>query len=192
MEKIRKFNFWSCSNKICLSFALCMHLINQIVNDLYRKYRDTHSYFFFFSKIWPEVQASWILWKSSMKYQSVHWCQSIKGQGKTIGINIGTDADFFIYNSDMTWFFSPIKSTDTNWALFTYNVQFPIQPVVTGFSEKRRSENRFWCLFSGSLWWSWVTIRIEIKMKSWVSLSSNLPRVIDRSNLLPYRFAARW
>ena len=33
----------------------------------------------------------------------------------------------------MTWFFSPIKSTDTNYALFADNAQFPIQPVVTGF-----------------------------------------------------------
>ena len=33
----------------------------------------------------------------------------------------------------MTWFFSPINSTDTNWALFADNAQFPIQPVVTGF-----------------------------------------------------------
>ena len=57
------------------------------------------------------------------------------------------------------------------------------------FSEKRRSENRFCCLFSGSLGWSWVIIRIEIKMKSCVSLSSNLPRVIDRSNLSPRHFA---
>ena len=30
-----------------------------------------------------------------------------------------------------------------------------------------------------------------IKMKSCVSLSSNLPRVIDRSNLSPRSFAAR-
>ena len=63
----------------------------------------------------------------------------------------------------MTWFFSPIKSTDTNWALFADKAQFSIQPVVTGFSEKRRSENRFCCLFSGSLGWSWIIIRIEIK-----------------------------
>ena len=33
----------------------------------------------------------------------------------------------------MTWFFSPIKSTDTNSALFADNAQFPIQPAVTGF-----------------------------------------------------------
>ena len=105
-----------------------------------------------------------------------------------------------MYNN-MTWFFSHIKWTDTNWALFADNVDFPIQLVVTGFSKKRRSENRFCCLFSGSLGWSWVIIRIEIKMKSCVLLSSNLPRVIDRSNLSPRRersnlsprrFAARW
>ena len=39
---------------------------------------------------------------------------------------------------------------------------------------------------------SWVIIRIEIKMKSSALLPSNLPRVIDRSNLSPRRFAARW
>ena len=36
-----------------------------------------------------------------------------------------------------------------------------------------------------------VIIRIEIKMKSGALLPSNLPRVIDRSNLSPRRFAAR-
>ena len=89
--------------------------------------------------------------------------------------------------------FSPIKSTDMNWALFTDNAQFPIQPVVPGFFffEKRCSENRFRCLFSGSLGWGWVIRKIEIKMKSCVSLSSNLPRVIDRSNLSPSGFTAR-
>ena len=39
---------------------------------------------------------------------------------------------------------------------------------------------------------SWVIIRIKIKMKSSALLPSNLPRVIDRSNLSPRRFAARW
>ena len=39
---------------------------------------------------------------------------------------------------------------------------------------------------------SWVIIRIEIKMKSSALLPSNLPRVIDRSNLSPRRFAAQW
>ena len=43
----------------------------------------------------------------------------------------------------MTLFFSPIKSTDTKWALLADKSRFPIQPVVTVFSEKRRSENRF-------------------------------------------------
>ena len=38
---------------------------------------------------------------------------------------------------------------------------------------------------------SWVIIRIEIKMKSSALLPSNVPRVIDRSNLSPRRFAAR-
>ena len=38
---------------------------------------------------------------------------------------------------------------------------------------------------------SWVIIRIEIKMKSSALLPSNLPRVIDRSNLSPRRFAAQ-
>ena len=38
---------------------------------------------------------------------------------------------------------------------------------------------------------SWVIIRIEIKMKSCALLPSNLPRVIDRSNVSPRRFAAR-
>ena len=33
---------------------------------------------------------------------------------------------------------------------------------------------------------SWVIIRIEIKMKSSALLPSNLPRVIDRSNLSPH------
>ena len=36
----------------------------------------------------------------------------------------------------MTWFFSPIKSTDTNYALFTDNAQFPIQPFVAVFSRE--------------------------------------------------------
>ena len=36
----------------------------------------------------------------------------------------------------MTWFFFSIKSTDTNWALFTDNAQFPIQRVVTGFFQE--------------------------------------------------------
>ena len=50
----------------------------------------------------------------------------------------------------MTWFFSPIKSTDTNSALLAdIKPRFPIQPVVTVFSESRRSENQFSCLFSG-------------------------------------------
>ena len=39
----------------------------------------------------------------------------------------------FVNHSNMTWFFSRIKSTDTNWALFTDNAQFPIQPVVIVF-----------------------------------------------------------
>ena len=69
---------------------------------------------------------------------------------------------------------------------------FPFNRLKLFFSEKRRFENRFCCLFSGSLWWSWVIIRIEIKMKSCVSVSSNLPRVIDRSNLSPSHFAAQW
>ena len=34
----------------------------------------------------------------------------------------------------------------------------------------------------------WVIIRIEIKMKSSALLPSNLPSVIDRSNLSPSRF----
>ena len=65
--------------------------------------------------------------------------------------------------------FFPIKSTDTYWALLADKPHFPIQPVVTVFFfENRRFENWFCCLFSGSLWWSWVIIRIEIKMKSCV------------------------
>ena len=52
----------------------------------------------------------------------------------------------------MTWFFSPIKSTDTNSALLAdIKSHFPIQPVVTVFSENRRSENQFSFLFSGPL-----------------------------------------
>ena len=46
----------------------------------------------------------------------------------------------FIANSNMTWFFSTIKSTNTNGALLADNIQsfcslprFPIQPVVTVF-----------------------------------------------------------
>ena len=39
---------------------------------------------------------------------------------------------------------------------------------------------------------SWVIIRIEIKMKSSALLPSNLPSVIDRSNLSPSREAAIW
>ena len=43
--------------------------------------------------------------------------------------------------SNMTWFFSPIKSTDTNSALLAdIKPRFPIQPVVTVFSENRHSE----------------------------------------------------
>ena len=80
--------------------------------------------------------------------------------------------------SYMTWFFSPIKSTDTNCALLADKLRFPIQPVVTFFSKNRRFENRFCCLFSGSLGWRSVIIRIEIKMKSVVLLYSNLPRVM--------------
>ena len=55
--------------------------------------------------------------------------------------------------SNMTWFFSPIKSTDTNSALLAdIKPRFPTQPVVTVFfSENRRSENQFSCLFSGPL-----------------------------------------
>ena len=74
--------------------------------------------------------------------------------------------DFFNPNSNMTQFFLPIKSTDTNWAFLADKPRFPIQPVVTGFFENRRSENWFCCLFSGSLTWSWAIIRITIKMKS--------------------------
>ena len=52
----------------------------------------------------------------------------------------------------MTWFFSPIKSTDTSSALLAdIKPRFPIQPVVTVFSENRRSENQFSYLFSGPL-----------------------------------------
>ena len=52
----------------------------------------------------------------------------------------------------MTWFFSPIESTDTNSALLAdIKHRFPIQPVVTVFSENRRSEKQFSCLFSGPL-----------------------------------------
>ena len=100
---------------------------------------------------------------------------------------------WFIYYSNMTWFFSPIKSTDTSSALLAnIKPRFPIQLVVTVFPENSRSENQFSCLFSGSLGWSWVIIRIEIKIKSGASLPSYLPRVINRSNLSPRRFAARW
>ena len=52
----------------------------------------------------------------------------------------------------MTGYFSPIKSTDTNSALLAdIKPCFSIQPVVTVFSENRRSENQFSCLFSGPL-----------------------------------------
>ena len=52
----------------------------------------------------------------------------------------------------MTWFFSPIKSTDTTSALLAdIKPRFPIQPVVTVFAEIRRSANQFSCLFSGPL-----------------------------------------
>ena len=52
----------------------------------------------------------------------------------------------------MTWFFSPIKSTDTNSALLAnIKPRFPIQTVVAVFSENLRSENQFSCLFSGPL-----------------------------------------
>ena len=57
-------------------------------------------------------------------------------------------SDTHIVYSNMTWFFSPIKSTDTNSALLAdIKPRFPIQPV----SENRRSENQFSCLFSGPL-----------------------------------------
>ena len=46
----------------------------------------------------------------------------------------------------------PLKSTNTNSALLAdIKPRFPIQPVVTVFSENRRSENQFSCLFSGLL-----------------------------------------
>ena len=53
----------------------------------------------------------------------------------------------------MTWFFSAIKSTDTISALLAnIKPRFPIQPAVAVFfSENRRSENQFSCLFSGPL-----------------------------------------
>ena len=53
-------------------------------------------------------------------------------------------------NSNMTWFFSPIKSTDTSSALLAdIKPRFPIQPVVTVFSENRGSENRSLVCFLG-------------------------------------------
>ena len=54
----------------------------------------------------------------------------------------------------MTWFFFPIKSTDTSRGILADNQRLPIQPVVTG------SENRFRRLFFGV---PWVIIKIEIK-----------------------------
>ena len=72
----------------------------------------------------------------------------------------------------MTWFFSPIKSTDTNTALC------PDIPVLTAV---RRVNFLFSFFHKKDI--SWVIIRIEIKMKSCALLPSNLPRAIDRSNL---------
>ena len=71
---------------------------------------------------------------------------------------------------------------------FTINPNWPVSQATlsnsTGFNwffffEKRRSENRFCCLFSGSLGWSWVIIRIEIKMKSCVSSTDQIYPVDD-------------
>ena len=51
-----------------------------------------------------------------------------------------------VKNSNMTWFLSPIKSTDTNCALLADKSRFPIQPVVTGFFfPKIGSVVCFWC-----------------------------------------------
>ena len=99
----------------------------------------------------------------------------------------------FIFNSNMTWFFSPIKSTDTNSALLAdIKPRFPIQPVVTVFFRESPFRESVLLSVFWSFGWSWVIIRIEIKMKSGALLPSHLPRVIDRSNLSPRRFAARW
>ena len=81
-------------------------------------------------------------------------------------------------DSNMTWFFSPIESTDTNCALLAHKA---------ALFHSRESPFRESVLFSGSLGWSWVIIRIEIKMESGALLPSNLPSVIDRSNLSPSR-----
>ena len=58
----------------------------------------------------------------------------------------------------MTWFFSPIKSTDSA-LLSDIKPRFPIQPVVTVFPENRRSENQFSCLFSGPLGEVWSLLQ---------------------------------
>ena len=61
----------------------------------------------------------------------------------------------------------------------------PIQPVVTClFRESALRES----VLSSVFCVRWVIIRMEIKMKSIVLLSSNLLRVVDRSNLSPRRF----
>ena len=60
-------------------------------------------------------------------------------------------------NSNMTWFFSPIKSTDTNSALLAdIKPPFPIQPVITVFPE-RESPFRQSVLLS-VFWVPWVKL----------------------------------
>ena len=76
-------------------------------------------------------------------------------------------------------------------ALFTDNAQFLIQRVVAVFFF-REAPFRETVLLS-VFWVPWVKLghyKIEITMKSCVSLSSNIPRVVDRSKS-PRGFTAR-
>ena len=56
----------------------------------------------------------------------------------------------------------PLLSQRT-WTVHYYPIShtFPFNRLQLFFSESRGSENWFCCLFSGSLGWSWVIIRIE-------------------------------
>ena len=78
-------------------------------------------------------------------------------------VKLGNFTNCFMINSNMTWFFSPIKATDTNWALFSDKSHFPIQPVVTVFFFFGDAPFRESVLLSVFWGWSWVNIRIEIK-----------------------------
>ena len=93
------------------------------------------------------------------------------------------------FNGCLDWKFKNcwndcIKSTDTSRGILADNQRLPFQPVVTGlFRESPFRES----ILSFVFWVPWVIIRIDIN-----NMKSNLPRVIDWSNVSPRRLAARW